>query len=81
MMAYLASRLSGLLKISFNREHAPSIIFMDEISSIRSARKESYSGNGDSEVQSRMLELLNQSDGIKASYRIKVISVPVIDEQ
>jgi SpoVK/Ycf46/Vps4 family AAA+-type ATPase len=41
------------------REHAPSIIFMDEIDSIGSTRIES-GGGGDSEVQRTMLELLNQ---------------------
>lgn len=57
---------------SLNREHAPSIIFMDEIDSIGSARMESGSGNGDSEVQRTMLELLNQLDGFEASNKIKV---------
>lgn len=55
-----------------HREHAPSIIFMDEIDSIGSARMESGSGNGDSEVQRTMLELLNQLDGFEASNKIKV---------
>jgi len=54
------------------REHAPSIIFMDEIDSIGSARIES-SGGGDSEVQRTMLELLNQLDGFEATKNIKVI--------
>ncbi|KAL0397085.1 UNVERIFIED_CONTAM: 26S proteasome regulatory subunitA [Sesamum calycinum] len=54
------------------REHA-SIIFMDEIDSIGSARMESGSGNGDSEVQRTMLELLNQLDGFEASNKIKVL--------
>lgn len=54
------------------REHAPSIIFMDEIDSIGSARMESGTGNGDSEVQRTMLELLNQLDGFEASNKIKV---------
>jgi 26S proteasome regulatory subunit T6 len=54
------------------REHAPSIIFMDEIDSIGSARLESGNGNGDSEVQRTMLELLNQLDGFEASNKIKV---------
>jgi len=40
------------------REHAPSIIFMDEIDSIGGTRVEGKSG-GDSEVQRTMLELLN----------------------
>ncbi|KAJ8313673.1 hypothetical protein KUTeg_008234 [Tegillarca granosa] len=44
------------------REHAPSIIFMDEIDSI-----------GDSEVQRTMLELLNQLDGFEPKQNIKVI--------
>lgn len=55
------------------REHAPSIIFMDEIDSIGSARSESGSGGGDSEVQRTMLELLNQLDGFEAKHNIKVI--------
>ncbi|KAG0570678.1 hypothetical protein M758_6G172900 [Ceratodon purpureus] len=55
------------------REHAPSIIFMDEIDSIGSARVESGNGNGDSEVQRTMLELLNQLDGFEASNKIKVL--------
>ena len=55
------------------REHAPSIIFMDEIDSIGSSRIESGSG-GDSEVQRTMLELLNQLDGFEATKNIKVRS-------
>ena len=54
------------------REHAPSIIFMDEIDSIGSTRTESGSGGGDSEVQRTMLELLNQLDGFEAQSNIKV---------
>ncbi|KAL0080054.1 26S protease regulatory subunit 8 [Phycomyces blakesleeanus] len=54
------------------REHAPSIIFMDEIDSIGSARMES-GGGGDSEVQRTMLELLNQLDGFEPTKNIKVI--------
>mmetsp|Transcript_27645 Transcript_27645/g.52627 ORF Transcript_27645/g.52627 Transcript_27645/m.52627 type:complete len:405 (+) Transcript_27645:174-1388(+) len=55
------------------REHSPSIIFMDEIDSIGSARMEGGSGGGDSEVQRTMLELLNQLDGFEASNKIKVL--------
>ncbi|CAE6443586.1 unnamed protein product [Rhizoctonia solani] len=55
------------------REHAPSIIFMDEIDSIGSSRGEGGSGSGDSEVQRTMLELLNQLDGFEPSKNIKVI--------
>lgn len=54
------------------REHAPSIIFMDEIDSIGSSRGTSGSGGGDSEVQRTMLELLNQLDGFEATKNIKV---------
>ncbi|GAA5823587.1 hypothetical protein JCM5353_006314 [Sporobolomyces roseus] len=55
------------------REHAPSIIFMDEIDSIGSSRGGSGSGGGDSEVQRTMLELLNQLDGFESTKNIKVI--------
>ncbi len=59
---------------SHPREHAPSIIFMDEIDSIGSSRIDSGgSGNNDSEVQRTMLELLNQLDGFEATQNIKVI--------
>merc|ERR1712057_82538 len=54
------------------REHAPSIIFMDEVDSIGSSRVEGSSG-GDSEVQRTMLELLNQLDGFEANKAIKVL--------
>lgn len=52
------------------RDHAPSIIFMDEIDSIGGSRSD---GSGDSEVQRTMLELLNQLDGFEATQSIKVI--------
>lgn len=54
------------------REHAPSIIFMDEIDSIGGSRIDSSKG-GDSEVQRTMLELLNQLDGFEPSQNIKVL--------
>lgn len=54
------------------REHAPSIIFMDEIDSIGSTRLDSGSGS-DSEVQRTMLELLNQLDGFESTKNIKVL--------
>lgn len=54
------------------REHAPSIIFMDEVDSIGSARMDNSGGSGDSEVQRTMLELLNQLDGFEATNKIKV---------
>merc|ERR1712129_361784 len=65
------------------REHAPSIIFMDEIDSIGSSRVEGSSG-GDSEVQRTMLESLNQLDGFEAAQNIKVIMatnrIDILDE-
>merc|ERR1711998_334329 len=54
------------------REHAPSIIFMDEVDSIGSSRIDGGKG-GDSEVQRTMLELLNQLDGFEANKAIKVL--------
>ena len=53
------------------RQHAPSIIFMDEIDSIGGARIEG--SRGDSEVQRTMLELLNQLDGFETTSNIKII--------
>lgn len=65
------------------REHAPSIIFMDEIDSIGGARISGEHG-GDSEVQRTMLELLNQLDGFEANKDIKVIMatnrIDILDE-
>jgi len=55
------------------REHAPSIIFMDEVDSIGGSRGDGGSGRGDSEVQRTMLELLNQLDGFEASSNIKIM--------
>ena len=69
--SYIISHAENF-SFDLGREHAPSIIFMDEIDSIGSARMESGTGNGDSEVQRTMLELLNQLDGFEASNKIKV---------
>eukprot|EP00948_MAST-09A_sp_MAST-9A-sp1_P001501 g1501.t1 len=55
------------------REAAPTIIFMDEIDSIGSARASGGGSRGDSEVQRTMLELLNQLDGFEPSSKIKII--------
>lgn len=54
------------------REHAPSIIFIDEIDSIGGQRVEGEKG-GDSEVQRTMLELLNQLDGFESTQNIKIV--------
>lgn len=53
------------------RQHAPSIIFMDEIDSIGSSR--GSGSRSDSEVQRTMLELLNQLDGFESANNIKII--------
>ncbi|CDJ48190.1 26S protease regulatory subunit 8, putative [Eimeria brunetti] len=53
------------------RQHAPSIIFMDEIDSIGAHRATSGEHNADSEVQRTMMELLNQLDGFESTKNIK----------
>jgi 26S proteasome regulatory subunit T6 len=54
------------------REHAPTIIFMDEIDSIGTSRADA-GAHSDSEVQRTMLELLNQLDGFESTQNIKVV--------
>merc|ERR1712161_78261 len=53
-------------------EHAPSIVFMDEIDAIGTKRYDSNSG-GEREIQRTMLELLNQLDGFDSRGDVKVI--------
>lgn len=53
-------------------EHAPSIVFIDEIDAVGSKRYEAHSG-GEREIQRTMLELLNQLDGFDAKNDVKVI--------
>lgn len=53
-------------------EHAPSIVFIDEIDAIGTKRYESNSG-GEREIQRTMLELLNQLDGFDSKGDVKVI--------
>merc|ERR1712167_236407 len=53
-------------------EHAPSIIFIDEIDAIATKRYDTTSG-GEREIQRTMLELLNQLDGFDDRGDIKVI--------
>ncbi|OMJ69135.1 hypothetical protein SteCoe_9039 [Stentor coeruleus] len=53
-------------------EHAPSIVFIDEIDAIGTKRYESNSG-GEREIQRTMLELLNQLDGFDSRSDVKVI--------
>jgi 26S proteasome regulatory subunit T2 len=53
-------------------EHAPSIVFIDEIDAIGTKRYDSHSG-GEKEIQRTMLELLNQLDGFDSRADVKVI--------
>ena len=53
-------------------EHAPSIVFMDEIDAIGTKRYDSTS-SGEREIQRTMLELLNQLDGFDERGDVKVI--------
>jgi 26S proteasome regulatory subunit T2 len=53
-------------------EHAPTIVFIDEIDSVGTKRYDSSSG-GEREIQRTMLELLNQLDGFDARTDVKVI--------
>ena len=53
-------------------EHAPSIVFIDEVDAIGHKRIETSSG-GKREVQRTMLEILNQLDGFDTSSEVKVI--------
>jgi len=54
------------------KDHAPSIVFIDEIDAIGTKRYESTSG-GEREIQRTMLELLNQLDGFDDRGDVKVI--------
>lgn len=53
-------------------EHAPSIVFIDEIDAVGTKRYDSNS-SGEREVQRTMLELLNQLDGFDSRSDVKVI--------
>jgi len=53
-------------------EHAPSIVFIDEIDAIGTKRYDAHSG-GEREIQRTMLELLNQLDGFDSKGDVKVI--------
>ena len=52
-------------------DHAPSIVFIDEIDAVGTKRYESNSG-GEREIQRTMLELLNQLDGFDSRGDVKV---------
>jgi len=53
-------------------EHAPSIVFIDEIDAVGTKRYNAHSG-GEKEIQRTMLELLNQLDGFDSRGDVKVI--------
>lgn len=53
-------------------EHAPSIVFIDEIDAVGTKRYDSQSG-GEREIQRTMIELLTQLDGFDARSEVKVI--------
>lgn len=53
-------------------EHAPSIVFIDEIDAVGTKRYDSQSG-GEKEIQRTMLELLTQLDGFDSRADVKVI--------
>merc|ERR1712159_243718 len=53
-------------------EHAPSIVFIDEIDAVGTKRYDSTSG-GEREIQRTMLELLNQLDGFDSRGDVKVL--------
>merc|ERR1719392_180502 len=54
------------------QEHAPSIVFIDEIDAVATKRYDTTSG-GEKEIQRTMLELLNQLDGFDSRGDVKVI--------
>merc|ERR1712199_115542 len=53
-------------------DHAPAIVFIDEIDAIGTKRYDSTSG-GEREIQRTMLELLNQLDGFDERGDVKVL--------
>merc|ERR1712137_1232446 len=53
-------------------EHAPSIVFIDEIDAVATKRYDTTSG-GEKEIQRTMLELLNQLDGFDSRGDVKVL--------
>lgn len=76
-MRYPFSRAQGdgpkLVRELFRvaEEHAPSIVFIDEIDAVGTKRYDSNSG-GEREIQRTMLELLNQLDGFDSRGDVKV---------
>ncbi|KOB51918.1 26S protease regulatory subunit, partial [Operophtera brumata] len=68
----LAKAVANQTSATFLREHAPSIVFIDEIDAVGTKRYDSNSG-GEREIQRTMLELLNQLDGFDSRGDVKVI--------
>lgn len=56
--------------MSFFRENAPAIIFIDEVDAIATKRFDAQTG-ADREVQRILMELLNQMDGFDQSVNVK----------
>ncbi len=54
------------------KENAPSIVFIDEVDAIATARFDAQTG-ADREVQRILMELLTQMDGFEQSVNVKVI--------
>ena len=56
----------------YARDHAPTVIFMDEIDAI-GARRDSGASSSDREIQRTLMELLNQLDGFEGAGQVKVV--------
>jgi SpoVK/Ycf46/Vps4 family AAA+-type ATPase len=56
----------------YARDHAPTVIFMDEIDAI-GGRRDSGASSADREIQRTLMELLNQLDGFEALDRVKIV--------
>jgi 26S proteasome regulatory subunit T2 len=67
---FFSAKVRELFRVA--EEHAPSIVFIDEIDAVGSKRYDSNSG-GTREIQRTMLELLNQLDGFDERSDVKVI--------
>lgn len=58
--------------VAYAKDHAPCIIFMDEIDAI-GGRRFSEGNSSDREVQRTLMELLNQMDGFDELGQVKII--------
>ena len=58
--------------LAYAKDHAPCIIFMDEIDAI-GGRRFSEGNSSDREVQRTLMELLNQMDGFDELGQVKII--------